>query len=235
MVSKNEIYDLLDNYHVDVVKAMAEAADMAKDDQGKALRKGDLLERMKRDYFTPERIRASYAKLRESDKAVFNRALLQPGNISHAIFKRQLVRANLAQEAPVEKNKRGYGQSQEYEASPHRHDSLIFEDILARLTYHGLLFSHPSQLYSGYSHKLRFGPGDPIFIPQRVPRRAAAAHAYHQNRGGARHEYAGRSRAPFARSLSLSGFCAPPRGGSDPKRAGGQALSARFEQRAFAA
>lgn len=177
-----DINNLLDSYNSNTLWEMARTAKLP-GTTGKKLRKAELLRVMKQDYFRPERIHESYEKLTETERAVLNRLLLRNGEASTRLFCRELVRAGLAQEAPPppepKKTERWYyhrgpsmyGRLVNHVGTPDNPRSPIVEDVIARLTRHGLVFSQGAgNTTGGTPHKLQFHPGDTLFIPPFVHR-----------------------------------------------------------------
>ncbi len=171
---------LLDSYHSNTLWEMARAAGMEVMKGNKKLRKADLLPKMQAEFFTEARVLASWEKLDRREREVLNRLLLRGGTVAKKVFRRELVRAGLATEAPKpEKPKHSYYAYRSgvpydrgvYAGEPTRARSLIFEDVIARLTHHGLVFSKGTPLTSGkVPHKIRFHPAAIIYVPDIVRR-----------------------------------------------------------------
>ncbi|MBE2200647.1 MAG: helicase-associated domain-containing protein [Anaerolinea sp.] len=171
-----EIATLLDSYNSNTLWEMARAAQLP-NTIGKKLSKGELIPLMRQEYFKPERIKASYQRLTKTDRDVLNRLLLRDGKISSRVFMRELIRAGLATEAPpapepkkqdywYESGYSIYGRVVSHIGSANNAKSTIFEDVLARLTLHGLLFSDGTDFTTGgVSYKLQLHPGDTVYIP----------------------------------------------------------------------
>jgi hypothetical protein len=113
--------------------------------------------------------------LDERERAVLNRLLLRGGTAATHSFRREILRAGLATEAEEPQNPKGHSYSYYhhvpyhygYTGDPNRRGSLVFEDIIARLTYHGLVFSRGAPLTSGGTpYKLRFHPGAALYVPE---------------------------------------------------------------------
>jgi len=170
----DELAILLDNYNANTLREMAEANDMPiLGEDGKKLTKDQLLSKMRTEFFTSKRILASYQRLNKAERAVLDRLLLRGGQASKRSFKRELIRAGLAVEtAEPERQSRYYYRSEVpyddgYIGSPTRTESNIFEDIIARLTYRGLVFSRGVDMnLGGNPYKLRFHPAAELYIPQ---------------------------------------------------------------------
>lgn len=168
------IFMLLDTYNANTLREMAEANAMAvTTDSGKKLSKDRLLANMREEFFSGERVLASWRRLSDTEKAVLNRLLRRGGQAITRHFKREVIRAGLATEAPQPERPSRYYYRQEvpyddgYIGNPARTDSTIFEDIIARLTYRGLVFSRSAELnMGGNPYKLRFHPAAEIFVPQ---------------------------------------------------------------------
>lgn len=170
----DELSVLLDDYNANSLREMAEANNMLTvDNDGKRLPKHQLLPKMRTEFFAAKRILASYQRLSQPERAVLNRLLLRGGRVSTSGFKREIIRSNLAEAAPEPPSRPGYQYSSEipygngYIGSPARAGSNIFEDIMARLTYRGLVFSRGAEMSTGGSvYKLRFHPAAEVYTPQ---------------------------------------------------------------------
>ena len=168
----DEIRTLLDAYHSTTLWEMADAAGLrVTDPKGKKLSKSEVLSKMQAEYFAEERIRDSLDRLDERERAVLDRLLLHGGTISTRTLKREVIRAGLATTAPrTESHGRSYLRvpyAEGYAGQPYRGDSRVFEDVIARLTYRGLVFSREESFSSsGTSYKLQFHPGKTLHIPE---------------------------------------------------------------------
>ncbi len=174
----DEIDAILNDYHSATLLKMAEAAGLnVRDPQGRKLTKEQLFARIRAEFFTRERVQASWERLDERERAVLNRLLLRGGEVATRAFQRELLRAGLATEAPEPSGPLRYAYDSDtlyargYVGHPDHRDSLIFEDIIARLTYYGLVFSRDAPLTSGNTpYKLRFHPGRTLYVPEIVRR-----------------------------------------------------------------
>ncbi|MFN3761609.1 MAG: helicase-associated domain-containing protein, partial [Anaerolineae bacterium] len=175
----DEIDAILNDYHAATLLRMAEAAGLnVRDQRGKKPTKEQLFARIRAEFFTRERVQASWERLDERERAVLNRLLLRGGEVATRAFRREILRAGLATEAPepsgplryvYDSDDIPYGRG--YVGHPDRRDSLVFEDIIARLTYYGLVFSRDAPLTSGNTpYKLRFHPGRTLYVPEIVRR-----------------------------------------------------------------
>lgn len=174
----NEIDTILDAYNANTLREMAEAAGLI-GKKGKKPQKAELSALLRQQYFTEERVQASLGQLNERERAVLNRLLLRGGQTPSRSFQRELLRARLVTSAPEpEKSKTPYyyyhsdvPYANGYAGSPHRTDSQIFEDVIARLTYLGLVFSqYPSLNSAGNAFKLQFHPASTLYIPRTIRR-----------------------------------------------------------------
>ena len=160
-----ELHTLLDNYNAETLHEMVKATTLL-DGVSKKPAKAKLVELMMEKYFTRERVLASLDKLNKTQYAVLIR-LQQVGNeITNLSFQRQLERAKITEAAPATSHRF----NNEYSGSPFKPNSKVFEDVLARLTYLGLVFSRVNLEDQGYTYKLDFNPGRTIFIPDVVSR-----------------------------------------------------------------
>jgi hypothetical protein len=169
----DEIVEILDGYKASVLREMAEAASLnVKDRSGKALPKDDLVRKMQAEFFTAERVRAAWARLDERERAVVNRLLLHGGAVNTKSLRRELLRARLVSVADApERYSHNVPYAAGYVGNPHRPHSRVFEDVLARLTLHGLVFSSTTVMSSGNApYKMQLHPGATLYIPQAVRR-----------------------------------------------------------------
>jgi len=161
---------ILSSYHANVLKEMAEAAGIDITHNGKPLGKDALAARLETTYFSKERVAASYARLGDLEKDVLNRLLLQGGSVSTKRFRRELLRAGIVTEGQVSEHGRAAQRipyASGYIGLPVPADSRVFEDVVARLTYHGLVFSlrHP---YSPQVYKLQYHPDHVLSVPESI-------------------------------------------------------------------
>ncbi len=167
----DELDQLLESYHAADLSSMASEAGISTSVRGKSNR-STTVSALRQHFFQPERIRASYAKLSDLDKTAFNRILLRSLATPTRVLRRELIKSGIVTEAPIApepEGRRNYGYSEpkSYEGSPSRRLSTVFEDVMARLTLHGLVFSLEVQGTS-ISFKQRIHPGSLLFVPQAV-------------------------------------------------------------------
>ncbi|MEM7030110.1 MAG: helicase-associated domain-containing protein [Chloroflexota bacterium] len=169
---------LLDSYHTNTLREIAEANGISiKDKRGKNFPKDALHDIMIRDFFIEARVSNSYRQLQDREKAALNRILLSEGETPARSLKRNLMRANVVTAAPEKKTNRHqhyysgsastYGRGG-YQGSPSRKDSTIFEDVISRLTYFGLVFTRNAPVAYGTNYKMRYQPGGYIFVPDEI-------------------------------------------------------------------
>ncbi|MBN1979810.1 MAG: hypothetical protein JW918_20645, partial [Anaerolineae bacterium] len=145
----DEIEQILETYHFNTLVSMAEAAGLRSTGPGgKKLRKKELLAAMRAEFFTEKRVRASWERLSERERAALNRLLLRGGSAPTKSLRRELIRAGLSTQAPQREEPKSYSYYSgvpydrgAYEGAPTSPRSQVFEDVIARLTYHGLVFS----------------------------------------------------------------------------------------------
>ena len=167
-----EITQILDSYHAADLSSMASEAGISTSVRGKSNR-SSTVSALRQHFFQPERIQAAYAKLSDLEKEALNRILLHPQPIPTRALRREMVRSGIVTEAPLSKEpERGrlydYYQPKAYAGSPTNRHSTIFEDVMARLTLHGLVFTLEAPGSSSASFKHRFDPGALLFVPQVV-------------------------------------------------------------------
>lgn len=168
---------LLDSYNSNTLWDMARVARLSIA-TGKKPKKADLIRTMRREFFKPERIKKSYQQLPALERDVINRLLLHGGQISTRLLKRELIRAEIVTEAPsIERPKKEsrwydpseetiYGRRADYIGSIDNSKSAVFEDVIARLTAKGLVFSGETHLNTGgVSFKLQLHPSELLFVP----------------------------------------------------------------------
>ncbi len=175
----DEIDALLNSYHTTTLWTMADAAGLQVTQGNKKLKKKDLIPKMRAEFFTQERVRSSWDKLNQTERQVLNRLLLHGGQVTRKTFQREIIRAGLATQAPeIEKPKNPYRYyygtpyaRNVYNGDPQRKNSRIFDDVIARLTYHGLVFSRGTPATTGNTpFKIQFHPAATLYVPAAVRR-----------------------------------------------------------------
>ncbi|MCP4544366.1 MAG: hypothetical protein GY832_45220 [Chloroflexi bacterium] len=177
----DKIKELLESYHYKTLGEMAQVAGIQVTTGRKLLYKKDLLPKLQAEFFTEARIQASWEQLNEGEQVILNRLLLHSGPVATRSFKREIIRAGLAteateQEKPEEPLYRYYTPGVAYDrgvynGDPQRAQSLVFEDTVARLTYHGLVFSRGVAMNSGKQpFKIQFHPAQILHVPDFIRR-----------------------------------------------------------------
>jgi hypothetical protein len=163
-----EINTILETYHFNTLWEMAQAAGLKVYDQRrKKLRKAALINLMRSEFFTQARVRASWEQLNERERAVVNRLLLRGGSVGLKTFQREIARARLARPGDEDSYDGSISYASGYVGSPNRPRSNVFQDVIARLTYRGLVFSRFS---ASVPFKIQFHPADVLYIPEVVRR-----------------------------------------------------------------
>jgi hypothetical protein len=172
----DEITNLLDAYQASTLWEIAGAGGLATTDRkGKRLNKRDLMRKMEAEFFTQSRVSASLARLDERERAVLNRLLLRGGAASTKSLRREVLRAGLVTVAEAPRSRRAFYRRvryvEGYVGHPDNADSTKFVDVIARLTYHGLVFSKDAPLSGGTTpYKLQYHPGATLYIPEIIQR-----------------------------------------------------------------
>lgn len=170
-----EIAALLNCYHSATLWEMANAAGLEVSDRGgKRLPKTEVVRRMRAEFFGRDRILASLSRLDKRERAILDRLLMRGGTSPTSSLRRELIRARLVTGAPEKPPRDAYYTTRAlyadgYSGHPLRPNSRIFEDVLARLTLHGLVFSQGAPLTTGGTpYKLQYHPGRTLIIPPQV-------------------------------------------------------------------
>ncbi len=172
--ASDDLDTIVDAYHIATLRAVAHAAGLPLPERGK-LSKSQVKATMRTTFFARERVLASLGRLTGEERALLNRLLLRGGSAPSESLRREAIRAGLADEAPERVGARPE-QSRDYVpyatggyiGSPYRDSSRVFEDVIARLTLHGLVFSRLTYAEWGPVPKLQFHPGDTLYVPPAV-------------------------------------------------------------------
>lgn len=170
---QNEINTILNSYHSATLWEMAHAANLqVTDRRGKKLHKAELITKMRAEFFSETRVRASWEQLDERERAVLNRLLLRGGTASTQRFRREILRTTLATlPSRADSHYFSVPYAEGYAGHPNRQGSRVFEDVIARLTLRGLVFSRkPGFTTGGTPFKLQFHPGDTLYVPNIIRR-----------------------------------------------------------------
>ncbi|MFM7585108.1 MAG: helicase-associated domain-containing protein [Caldilinea sp.] len=160
---------LLNTYHVDTLFELVEANGLNASPGKKKPLKGDLLALLLGQLFTAERVRASYAALGEPERTVLNYLLYRGGSMRKDALARDLVRGGVVQ--PIDRRVRQYSTevlyAPEERGAQSAPGSLKFQDVLARLTRLGLVFSSHLE-WMPLPYALTLHPAAVILVPPAV-------------------------------------------------------------------
>lgn len=170
---------ILDAYNAQTLFSLALATG-ALPPKSKKPPKATLLTLLQEQLLAQLRVDQALANLTTREKAVLNRLLLHNGLVRTSAFRRELVRAGLVTlppDPPEQRNAYGYYRSgpnytsDHYLGEPTRANSIIFQDVIARLTQSGLVFSQITGSDANVVSKLTFHPADELIIPAALRRR----------------------------------------------------------------
>ncbi|MGQ9684189.1 MAG: helicase-associated domain-containing protein [Anaerolineae bacterium] len=156
-----EIQSILSTYRASTLREMGQVAGVI----GAGVRLGGqaLVDHLRQTYFEPTRIRRSLASLSAGDRAVLVELARRGGIARISSLRRDLIAAGIAVPTP------GDVTSNIYQGSPLREHSRVLEDILARLTLRGLVFTRaPEGAPADGTLKLHYHPGPVVFAPEVV-------------------------------------------------------------------
>lgn len=172
-VERLSVDEILDSYSVHTLARIAVANGLLPEQQKRPL-KDDLVALMKRSLFLADNVRARYDALDSHDRTVVDYLLFRGGVLRRARLERDLVRAGLAEPTRMSTGKHrddtplyALGERTADPTST-RH---IFQDILARLTLKGLVFTVEEYSEFGMAtnaYKLGLHPGKLVYIPEVV-------------------------------------------------------------------
>ena len=154
---------ILDSYNANTLRTIAEAngIDPRKETGSGFLPKSMLVHKLTTQLVVSSQVMGSYNSLSPAEQEIIERILRHPTPISTSGIKRELLRAKLVTEAKMDESRYNYYRSH-YEASPHNRGN-AFEDVIARLTHKGLVFS--TGLVPGGGQKFKWSPGTNLVIP----------------------------------------------------------------------
>lgn len=160
---------LLNTYHVDTLFELAEAHGLNASLEKKKSSKAELVALLQGGLFTAARVRASYAALGEPERTVLNYLLYRGGSMRKDALARDLVRGGVVQ--PIDRRVRQHATEVRYapeERGAHcAPGSLKFQDVLARLTRLGLVFSSYLE-WMTLPYALTLHPAALILVPPAV-------------------------------------------------------------------
>lgn len=158
------LHDLLNGYYYEALVHIAEFNHIdIMDAQGRRLRKSELIEALCKGLFTPERIAQTLAALRPLERAVLDRLLLHGGEADTIPLGEELQREGIVRFLP-----RTAGRQKNNITDPHARKGNDFEDVIARLTLYGLVFSSNAELLWPLNAKLGIASGQRLIVPNPV-------------------------------------------------------------------
>jgi hypothetical protein len=174
--SKQTLEAVLENYLNDTLVEMAQATGLLVS-TARRLSKADVIKLLATHLLARERVRAAYAALNETEQRTLQRLILRGGEATKRVFERDLVRARIVmatQAVPDRWQAPPYASTERMASTAP--GSLYFQDVLARLTQHGLLFSVDLDLAGQpTAPKLRLHPAALVFIPDAMRKHLPAA------------------------------------------------------------
>lgn len=160
----DSLSELLHGYQYETLLRIAEFNRLSlPEGQERRLRKGQLVDLICKELFTPERIAQAVAALSPLERAVLDRVLLNGGEAETVLLRDQLEREELL--APMQKSTR-----KPLITAPVEDVGNLFEQVIASLTLHGLVFSSNQSLLWPPPGKLGLSPGARLIVPEPVRR-----------------------------------------------------------------
>ncbi len=157
----NALRKLLEGYKYDALLAIAEFYHVpTRGHAGKRPVKAAIIGALCRHLLDPSHATHAISSLSELERTVLDRVLLHPGDLPTSALREELQREGVVQPGPCR------GKSVSYEGNPFQPDRGYLEDVLARLTLRGLVFSreHPMQALPGT--RLGLSPGVVLTVPE---------------------------------------------------------------------
>lgn len=171
---------MLDGYNVQTLFSLALATGVLPA-KSKKPAKAPLITLLAEQLCQQTRVTEAWGQLTQREKNILNRLLLHDGPVRTNAFRRELVRAGLVTlpPDPPKQKPNAYGylrtdatySADHYLGDPTRKDSTIFQDVIARLTQQGLIFSQFTGNNASTISKLTFHPADELIIPAALRRR----------------------------------------------------------------
>jgi hypothetical protein len=156
----DRLFALVDGYQYTTLVRIAEFNHIATTTtKGRKLHKNALIEVLCRELFTQKRAMQALARLGDLERAVLDRLLLHGGEVATHVLRDQLQRDNILQPGPP------LDRYTPYESDPFNPEADSFEDVIARLTLHGLVLSSGVPRY-WKRIKLSFTPAATLIVPK---------------------------------------------------------------------
>ncbi len=134
------------------------------DDRGHGVDKPTLIRLLSEQLLTPQRISKALQSIGHLEQAVLHRALLRGDEFDTSAFRAQLLDEGIVSSRPHPPWPTAH------EGSPHDPAANAFEDIVSRLTLHGLLLSRGIPDSWGQRKMLGLSPGVKLVVPPQVRR-----------------------------------------------------------------
>ncbi|MCA9969774.1 MAG: helicase-associated domain-containing protein, partial [Anaerolineales bacterium] len=165
----DEITTLLDEYHIQTLLQIAQHAGLTES----RMKKTALVKLLHEKLFTATRIQTALTKLTDLERGVLARLQQQGGRVATRAFKQQLVLDGLVENSTLLVGGAYYRKQASggrgVRSAQTRPGSRVFEDIIARLTLAGLVFSSGTGYSSGQTlFKVKLHPGETLYIPAAV-------------------------------------------------------------------
>jgi len=164
---------LLDSYQAGTLHGIAAAAGIDVAQKGRSPSKATMIARLRVELFSESRVQEAWRALDGQERQILNRLLLHGGEANTRGLKRELLRVGLVVPTPgrASRDSAYVSYAHGYIGHPKRERSRVFEDVMARLTQCGIVFSRaPRPSWSGNPYNLDFHPGVSVLVPEAVRR-----------------------------------------------------------------
>jgi hypothetical protein len=152
--------EVLNAYRYEALLQIAEGCGLISAGHRPRPPKEALLESLARRLATPEHVSQALAKLSPLEHAVLDRLLLHPGEVPTTMLRDELLREDVVQPGPRK------SAAELYEGSAFDPERSCLEDVLARLTLRGLVFSSGHSAPWTGSARLGLSPGQTLVVPE---------------------------------------------------------------------
>jgi len=153
---------LLDGYKYETLLHIAEFNGITTAaTKGRKLSKEAVIKALREQLFTPERATQTVGHLSSLERTVLDRLLLHGGEVTTNVLRNELQREDI-----VQPGRSPRGSTRLYEGDPFNPEANSFEDVIARLTLHGLVFSSGMPSHWMLGIKLGFSPGSLLTVPE---------------------------------------------------------------------
>jgi len=159
----NRLIRILEGYQYTALLQIARFHDIPTEDgTGRGLDKPALINALSKQLFTPEHVSQTLRNIGHLERAVLHRALLHGDELDTDQFRAQLHEESIV--APGTPSP----WARVHEGNPYDPTANAFEDVIARLTLHGLLLSSGIPASWGQRKMLGLTPGTVLIVPQQV-------------------------------------------------------------------